>query len=57
MNNRPLCTRNRDKGDHIIISEVEHSPYTTSPRPEKNGFKVAVPVDQYGKINMQNSHP
>jgi cysteine desulfurase len=47
--------RNRDKGDHIIISEVEHiSIHNIAKYLEKNGFKVSrLPVDQYGKINMQ----
>jgi cysteine desulfurase len=47
--------RNRDKGDHVIISEVEHiSIHNIAKYLEKNGFKVSrLPVDQYGKVNMQ----
>jgi cysteine desulfurase len=47
--------RNRDKGDHIIISEVEHiSIHNIAKYLEKNGFKVSrLPVDQYGKIAVQ----
>jgi cysteine desulfurase len=47
--------RNRDKGDHLIISEVEHiSIHNIAKYLEKNGFTVArLPVDQYGKINVQ----
>lgn len=49
------ATRNRDKGDHIIISEVEHiSIHNIAKYLEKNGFKVSkLPVDQYGKISVQ----
>jgi cysteine desulfurase len=47
--------RNRERGDHIIISEVEHiSIHNIAKYLEKNGFKVSrLPVDQYGKINVQ----
>jgi cysteine desulfurase len=47
--------RNRDKGDHIIISEVEHiSIHNIAKYLEKNGFKISrLPVDQYGKIALQ----
>jgi cysteine desulfurase len=49
------ASRNRDKGDHIIISEVEHiSIQNIAKYLEKDGFKVSrLPVDQYGKINVQ----
>ncbi|OGP56243.1 MAG: cysteine desulfurase NifS [Deltaproteobacteria bacterium RBG_13_52_11] len=49
------ASRNREKGDHIIISEVEHiSIHNIAKYLEKNGFKVSrLPVDQYGKINMK----
>jgi cysteine desulfurase len=49
------ASRNRDKGDHIIISEVEHiSIHNIAKYLEKDGFKVSrLPVDQYGKINVQ----
>jgi cysteine desulfurase len=47
--------RNKDKGDEIIISEVEHiSIHNIAKYLEKNGFKVSrMPVDQYGRINVQ----
>ena len=47
--------RNRDKGDHIIISEVEHiSIHNIAKYLEKNGFKVSrLPVDQYGKVGIK----
>jgi cysteine desulfurase len=47
--------RNKDKGDDIIISEVEHiSIHNIAKYLEKNGFKVSrMPVDQYGRINVQ----
>lgn len=49
------AARNRDKGDHIIISEVEHiSIHNIAKYLEKNGFKVSrLPVDQYGRISVQ----
>jgi cysteine desulfurase len=47
--------RNRDKGDHLIISEVEHiSIHNIAKYLEKDGFKVSrVPVDQFGKISVK----
>jgi len=47
--------RNRNKGNHIIISEIEHiSIHNIAKYLEKNGFKVSkIPVDQYGKINIK----
>jgi cysteine desulfurase len=47
--------RNRDKGDHLIISEVEHiSIQNIAKYLEKDGFKVSrVPVDQFGKISVK----
>jgi cysteine desulfurase len=49
------ASRNKERGDHIIISEVEHiSIHNIAKYLEKNGFKVSrLTVDQYGKINMQ----
>ena len=49
------AVRNRAKGDHIIISEVEHiSIHNIAKYLEKNGFKVSrLPVDQYGRISVQ----
>jgi cysteine desulfurase len=51
--------RNRAKGDHIIISEVEHiSIHNIAKYLEKNGFKVSrLPVDQYGRISVQKLAP
>jgi cysteine desulfurase len=47
--------RNKHKGNHIIISEIEHiSIHNITKYLEKNGFTVSkVPVDQYGRINME----
>lgn len=47
--------RNKSKGNEIIISEIEHiSIHNIAKYLEKEGFKVTkIPVDQYGKINMQ----
>jgi len=47
--------RNEGKGNHIIISEVEHiSIHNIAKYLERNGFTVSkVPVDQYGRINVQ----
>jgi cysteine desulfurase len=49
------ATRNRDKGNHLIISEVEHiSIHNIAKYLEKSRFQVSrLPVDQYGKVNMQ----
>jgi cysteine desulfurase len=49
------ASRNKDKGNHIIISEVEHiSIHNIAKYLEKNGFKVSkLPVDQYGRVTMQ----
>jgi cysteine desulfurase len=49
------ASRNKDKGDHIIISEVEHiSIHNIAKYLEKNGFKISrLPVDQYGGISVQ----
>ncbi len=47
--------RNKDKGNHIIISEIEHiSIHNIAKYLEKNGFAVSkVPVDQYGRIAIE----
>jgi cysteine desulfurase len=47
--------RNRRKGDHIIISEMEHiSIHNIAKYLEKQGFTVSrVPLDQFGSINMR----
>ena len=49
------CLRNRAKGNHIIISEIEHiSIHNIAKYLTKKGFEVSkVPVDQYGRIDMQ----
>ena len=46
--------RNKRKGNHIIMSEVEHiSLHNIAKYLEKKGFVVSkVPVDQYGKIRV-----
>ncbi|HUX99157.1 MAG TPA: cysteine desulfurase family protein [Candidatus Deferrimicrobium sp.] len=46
--------RNKKKGKHIIISEVEHiSIHNIAKYLEKNGFEVSkVPVDFYGRIRF-----
>jgi len=47
--------RNKGKGNHIIISEVEHiSILNIAKYLEKNGFEVTrVPVDQYARVNLK----
>ena len=47
--------RNKNKGNHIIISEIEHiSIHNIAKYLEKNGFTVSkVPVDQYGRVSVQ----
>ncbi|UCD19592.1 MAG: cysteine desulfurase [candidate division WOR-3 bacterium] len=47
--------RNKDKGNHIIISEIEHiSILNIAKYLEKNGFVVSrVPVDQFGRIAIE----
>lgn len=46
--------RNKSKGNHIIISEVEHiALHNLMKYLEKNGFRVSkVPVDQYGRVDL-----
>jgi cysteine desulfurase len=46
--------RNKNKGDHIIISEIEHiSILNIAKYLERQGFKISrVPVDQYGIIRL-----
>lgn len=48
-----FALRNRAKGDHVIVSEVEHiSIRNIAKYLEKNGFTVSrVPVDRYGKVD------
>jgi cysteine desulfurase len=47
--------RNKDKGNHLIISEIEHiSIHNIAKYLEKNGFVVSrVPVDQYGRVAIK----
>ncbi len=49
-----FAMRNRHKGDHIIISEIEHiSIHNLAKYLARNGFRVTkVPVDQYGQVNV-----
>lgn len=47
--------RNMKKGNHVIISEVEHiAVHNVAKYLERNGFKVSkVPVDQYGRVIIE----
>lgn len=47
--------RNRRKGNHIIISEMEHiSIQNIAKHLEKEGFEVSrVPLDQFGRVNLR----
>lgn len=47
--------RNKKKGDHIIISEIEHiSVHNIAKYLEKHGFSVTrIPVDHYGRISIK----
>ena len=47
--------RNKRKGNHIIISEMEHiSIHNIAKYLEKEGFEVSrVPLDQFGRVNMR----
>lgn len=47
--------RNKDKGNHVIISEIEHiSIHNLAKYLERNGFVISkVPVDQYGRIDIE----
>ncbi|MCS7199754.1 MAG: cysteine desulfurase [Caldimicrobium sp.] len=51
---RGLAYANRKKGNHIIVSAVEHHSITNPARAlEKEGFEVTfVPVDRYGVIDL-----
>lgn len=50
-----FALRNKAKGNHILISEIEHiSIHNIAKYLEKNGFEVSkIPVDQYGRVNLQ----
>ena len=47
--------RNKNRGNHIIISEIEHiSIHNIAKYLEKSGFSVSkIPVDQYGRVSIQ----
>jgi cysteine desulfurase len=47
--------RNKRKGNHIIMSEVEHiSIHNIAKYLEREGFEVSkVPVDKYGRVDMR----
>jgi cysteine desulfurase len=47
--------RNQKKGNHIIISEVEHiSIHNIAKHLERSGFEVSrVPVDHYGRVSLR----
>jgi cysteine desulfurase len=49
-----FALRNRAKGNHVIISEIEHiSIHNIAKYLTKNGFEVSrVPVDQYGRVDI-----
>jgi cysteine desulfurase len=50
-----FALKNKRKGDHIIISEIEHiSILNIGKYLERQGFKVSrVPVDRFGIINLE----
>lgn len=47
--------KNKNKGNHIIISEIEHiSIHNIVKYLEREGFEISkVPVDQYGKVSVR----
>jgi len=50
-----FAMRNKDKGNHIIISEIEHiSILNITKQLVKLGFTISkVPVDQYGRVHLE----
>jgi cysteine desulfurase len=57
-NNQALigyALRNKNKGNHVIISEIEHiSIHNIAKYLERNGFVVSkIPVDQYGRVSIE----
>jgi len=47
--------KNQKKGNHIIISEIEHiSIHNIAKYLERSGFEISkVPVDQFGRVNLR----
>ena len=50
-----FALRNQKKGNHIIMSEIEHiSIHNIAKHLERQGFVISkVPVGQYGKVNLR----
>jgi len=50
-----FALRNKKKGNHIIMSEIEHiSIHNIAKHLERQGFVISkVPVGQYGKVNLR----
>ncbi len=50
-----FAMRNKERGNHIIISEIEHiSIHNIAKYLVRNGFVISkVPVDQYGRISVE----
>jgi len=50
-----FALRNKEKGKHIIISEIEHiSIHNIAKLLQRMGFSVSkVPVDQYGRVSLK----
>ncbi|MEK7562566.1 MAG: cysteine desulfurase family protein [Patescibacteria group bacterium] len=51
-----VAVANKNKGNHIIISSIEHHCIVESAKwLEKNGFEITkIPVDKFGKINPED---
>lgn len=52
---RGVAHRNREKGDHVITTKLEHmSVINTCKSLQKEGFKVTfIPVDKYGTVDLE----
>ncbi len=52
---RGVAHRNREKGDHVITTKIEHmSVINTCKSLQKEGFKVTfIPVDKYGVVDLE----